>query len=551
VEPIDYLRALRRRWAAVAACLVVALGVGFVMSRGTSSSPSAVTSYTATTVLVDSRYDPTSFAARSVNLVTVAAIAKVGEVPRRVARALGGGDPRALAARVSTSADPQTGFLYITARAPRAAEAARLADTFARELLAFLEERELRNAAQRVDALNERLDELSAQVEDLDRRIESATGLERQLLVAQRDAAVRQYGFVYESLQQLQAQTTDPVGLTIVERAFPRPVVPRGLQVGRSRTSRMVLAGILGLLGGVAVALGLERLDPRLWKRDVVERALRAPVLAEIPPFPRAPRGTIVTDIRPRSFAADAFRLLSTGVRHALAARRAEPSADGDGDPRRADSDGEGRVVLVTSAGPTEGKTTVVANLAVALSELGKRVIVLSCDFRRPVVHRYFRVPNDWGLADVLASPNGVGLDRALRWTHLDNVRLVPSGPPPERPGELLGSERMRDTLREARERADYVLLDTSPLLGAGDAAPLLSEVDGVLVVAHARRTTVEVATRLGDLLHQLEAPVLGVALNGAEEAARARRYHWYYGSLASAAEGGGFPRLVRHRDEA
>ncbi|HXF56622.1 MAG TPA: polysaccharide biosynthesis tyrosine autokinase [Actinomycetota bacterium] len=565
MDPLEYLKALRRRWAVVAACLAVALLVGFVMSRGAGGSRGPrVSSYRATVVLIDSRYDPTSFGTRTVNLATAAAIAKVGEVPARVARALGEESPQALAASIATSVDEQTGLLRIAATSRDPGRAVLLANTFARELMDYLRDQELESVSRRAELLNERLEQLTKQVNDLERRIASAEGIERELLVAQRDSAIRQYGFVYDSLQQLQAQTASTAGLSIVERATALPVPDRTFRVAQSRTSRMALAGILGLLGGMGVALALERLDPKLRTREVAERSLRAPVLAEIPRFPRADRPRIIVDTRPRSFAADAFRLLTTAIRHALdgrerggeagarpergAAQRApdgKPKSEGRGSGHR------GTAILVTSAGPTEGKTTVVANLAAALAELGRQVLVLSCDFRRPVIHRYFRVPNDAGLADALVSPNGAApLERTVRWTHLLNVRLVPSGPAPDRPGELLGSDRMREVLQDARQRADYVLLDTSPLLGAGDAAPLLSEVDGVLVVAHASRTTVQVAQRLGDLLQQLGAPVLGVALNGAEELARARRYYWYYGSLASARDHGGFPRLVRHRDE-
>lgn len=563
MDPLEYVRALRRRWPVVAACVAVALLLGFFMTRGTGGArgtrPSA---YRATVVLIDSRYDPTSFGTRTVNLATVAAIAKVGEVPARVARALGEDNPQALAASVATSVDDQTGLLRITATSRDPERAVLVANTFAGELIKYLRDQELEGVSRRAEVLNERLEELTKQVHDLERRIASAVGIERELLIAQRDSAIRQYGFVYDSLQQLQAQTASPAGLSIVERATALPVVDRSFRVAQSRTSRMALAAILGLLGGMGVALALERLDPRVRTRDVAEQALRAPVLAEIPRFPRTDRATIVLDARPRSFAADAFRLLTTALRHALEGR--QDGADGSKGESGAAREGaetqaqgadrgsapRGAAILVTSAGPTEGKTTVVANLAAALAELGKQVVVLSCDFRRPVVHRHFRVPNDVGLADALVSPNGVApLERTLRWTHLPNVRLVPSGPAPERPGELLGSDRMREVLRDARQRAEYVLLDTSPLLGAGDAAPLLSEVDGVLVVAHAKRTTVQVAQRLGDLLQQLGAPVLGVALNGAEELARARRYYWYYGSLASAREDRGFPRLVRHHE--
>jgi capsular exopolysaccharide synthesis family protein len=163
-----------------------------------------------------------------------------------------------------------------------------------------------------------------------------------------------------------------------------------------------------------------------------------------------------------------------------------------------------------------EGKTSVVARLAMAYSENGKKVLVLSCDFRRPEVHRLFGVSNQPGLSDALMSNDRRGiLEYYAQRTALGNLRVVPSGRIPRNPGRLLGSERMRQILEEARSEADIVIVDSTPVLANGDVAYLLREVDSVLVVARTGRTTVDEAKRTAEILGRLGAPVAGVALNG------------------------------------
>jgi capsular exopolysaccharide synthesis family protein len=263
------------------------------------------------------------------------------------------------------------------------------------------------------------------------------------------------------------------------------------------------------------LALMLARFDTRIRSREAAEEHFQLPVLAEIPIIPRADRTRVVAASEPPSATGEAFGLLGAEMVRL-------PAPYGDGDV----VDQAGRVppqtILVTSAGNAEGKSTVVANLAVAMSEMGKRVLVISCDFRHPAVHRLFGVPNT-GLADALelASSNGRPvLEGHIQTTPFPEIWVVPSGPPSKRPGELLGSVAMRRALSEARSAADVILLDTAPILAGSEATQLLTEVDAVLLVARSGITTTELAQRASGLLRRLRAPVLGVALNAAESPA-------------------------------
>jgi capsular exopolysaccharide synthesis family protein len=200
---------------------------------------------------------------------------------------------------------------------------------------------------------------------------------------------------------------------------------------------------------------------------------------------------------------------------------------------------------LVTSPGPADGKTTVVANLAASFAMRGYRVVILSCDFRRPRIDMLLGVPNGSGLAEALQSPNGAKLE--MKPTSLTGVRMIPSGAPPERPAELLGSEKMRSIIQDARANSDLVLIDSAPILTTSDPADLVQEVDAVLLVARAGRTTPEVGERTGILLKRLGAPVVGVVLNASTEITTPRNYYGYYQVASQPKRRRGIPRLARH----
>ena len=155
---------------------------------------------------------------------------------------------------------------------------------------------------------------------------------------------------------------------------------------------------------------------------------------------------------------------------------------------------------------------------------------MLSCDFHHPRIHQLFDVPNSDGLADALAARTEGGvLNGHIKSTPVRDIRLVPSGVRPQSPAGLFSSDRMQVAIEEARREADIVLLDTPPLLTSSEVAQLFPMVDAVLVVARARKTTQELAERAGELLRRLDAPVVGVALNGATELPLPRDHAKYW----------------------
>jgi capsular exopolysaccharide synthesis family protein len=185
------------------------------------------------------------------------------------------------------------------------------------------------------------------------------------------------------------------------------------------------------------------------------------------------------------------------------------------------------KVLMVTSPGAGEGKSTTAANLAVGLAEAGKRVILLSADLRNPRAHEFFGLKNYVGLSNAL-SGEVKPWEALLTPDKLDTLRVMASGPVPSKPAELLQSERMGELLSQLRDVADFVIIDTAPVLIVADALAVAPLADGVLVVADAQGTNRGAATHAREQLDQVQAAVMGAVLNNFDPS-KARYYSYYY----------------------
>lgn len=183
--------------------------------------------------------------------------------------------------------------------------------------------------------------------------------------------------------------------------------------------------------------------------------------------------------------------------------------------------------LLVTSAGPGEGKSTTSANLGAVMAQAGRRVILVGADMRKPQLHNIFGFPNDVGLTNVLTGH--VPWQKALRDTPIDGVRLLASGPIPPNPAELLGSQRMGDLLKQLQEEVDMVIVDAPPVLSVTDAGVLSQWVDGVLFVVCAGVTPRELALEAKLQLEKVGARIVGTVVNRIERQAGYYHYYYYY----------------------
>jgi len=173
------------------------------------------------------------------------------------------------------------------------------------------------------------------------------------------------------------------------------------------------------------------------------------------------------------------------------------------------------RTLLVTSAGPGEGKSTILANLAVATAQTGKRVILVDCDLRRPSLHKIFGTDNSMGITSMVVDDQ-VFANPPLLETGVPGLRLLPSGPLPPNPSELLDSRRIEELIHELSAQADLVFFDAPPVVAVTDAAVLSSKVGGVLLVISAGKTKREHARRAVGLLGKVNARLIGSVLNNA-----------------------------------
>lgn len=189
--------------------------------------------------------------------------------------------------------------------------------------------------------------------------------------------------------------------------------------------------------------------------------------------------------------------------------------------------DQECRTVMVTSPGPAAGKSTTIANLAVVMSQQGKKVLLIDADMRKPTVHYTFQVPNTRGLTNVLTKQNEL-LD-SVRATEVENLHVLTSGPNPPNPSELLASKAMNYLIEKALEEYDIVLFDTPPVLAVTDAQVLANLCDGVLLVVSSGKTETELAVKSKELLEAAKAKILGVVLN--RKKMKEGENYYYYGN--------------------
>jgi non-specific protein-tyrosine kinase len=433
---------------------------------------------------------------------------------------------------VEVSVETNTEILSIRYADPDAVQAQRLAQAFAESYLSFRREQIVKAFRSQTRPVEE---ERRAVEDDL-REVEAELGEtedpeEQSALATRRDTLIARLGVLEQQLQTIRtAEAAQGSGGEIVQpSALPEaPARPDYLRNG-------LLALAVGLVLGVGLAFLRERLDERLASREELEALIGAPVLATIPRARggRAARGRsaargdaadVVSLSDPTSPAAEAYRTLRTNVQ--FLART-----------------GELKTLAVVSPAAGEGKTMTTANLAASLARAGKRVIVVSTDLRKPRIHRCFAVPAEPGVTDVLS---GMAMTEALQRPRADNVLMLASGRLPSNPAELMSSEKMDRLLEELRNAADFVILDTPPLLAVSDGLSLASRCDGVLVVADARSTARGALSHAREQLDQVGATILGGVLNNFD-ASRARytsHYHgYYYSSYRPKEERGTRPR--------
>lgn len=276
----------------------------------------------------------------------------------------------------------------------------------------------------------------------------------------------------------------------ILDRARPgqTPVSPKPVR-------NLVLAVMLGLVGAVTLAFAAERLDTSITTQEQVEERLGLTFLGVIPTFdqPGVTGHDLLVHHQPKSAVAECVRAVRTNL---LFMSPDKPP----------------RTILVTSSGPQEGKTTTAVSLAITMAGSGNRVLLVDADMRRPRVHRIFGAPSAAGLSSLILGEGS--LSEVARKTEVPNLSVVPCGPVPPNPAELLHTDAFHRLLGEMAGRYDRVIVDSPPVGVVADAPVIATRVDGILFVLRAGSTSREVARQAVRQLRDVNAPIFGAVLN-------------------------------------
>lgn len=487
VELGDYLGVVRRRYLVVGIALVVcvAFGLAYALTR-----PDVYRSRAQ--VALPTSGTPTLPAAQTAELQTELAVMTSDVVATRAAAIMPGDqDPRDMLSHLSTGPPTEARVITIVYTASDAETARAGAQAFADAYIEVKEEEQRQSVAARSETYEARIATTEQAILDAEAQIELLEPDSREARRAENARDRLEDTLADLRLGQAEVESEAIDGGTIITPArLPRKAQAQGL-------GRTIAASIAaGLALGLAAAFLLDRLDTRVRSAVDLQQATGEITLGSIPDFPerhRRPERSLITVHVPNGLQADAFRRLRTTV---LLAMR----------------DSGARTLAITSSVAGEGKSTVAANLSVALAQGGQQVLLISADLRRPGVDVIFDMPTVPGLSDILMGR--ASMDEATQ--KLGDLSIITRGAPVDSPTDLLGSDAAAKLIADASSRYDLIILDTPPVLAVADVLVLAPRLDAtLLVVSLAAATTGQVRDAVSEL-GLAGANVLGTVLNNA-----------------------------------
>ncbi len=305
----------------------------------------------------------------------------------------------------------------------------------------------------------------------------------------------------YSSIRLAESNTS--TGVLLKDPAVPSeaPIQPKPFRSG-------LLAAVVGLFLGAGIVFLIEFLDDSLRDPQEITRKWGIPILGMITTFNSINGNELITEKQPRAPVSEAFRSLRTNLQFASIASPIHS-------------------LIITSPSPSDGKTTIVGNLACVIAQGERKVVLLDADLRRPRVDILFHLPNKLGLTDQFIHPQEYP-DGAVQSTEVKDLSVITSGSLPPNPSELLGSQRMDEIVQNLKGQYDIVLMDTPPVLLVTDANVLAHRVDGVLLVIDPRKSKRAAIKHAIEQLAQVKANIVGVVLNGVD--VKKSRYGYYRG---------------------
>jgi capsular exopolysaccharide synthesis family protein len=499
---------LRRRSPWILLCLVLVAGAAYGFSKHQANK------FTATASLVFSNNQQAqqvaglpvaSSSSQQAQQNTNLKLVQLGDMAAKTAARLGQGlTTEAVASAIAVSSQGESNIVDVAATAGSPALAAEIANTYTGQ---FVEEQQSSNHAYYASALklvNKQLAALSP------KERAGTAGLALQ-----------------DRAQSLGTLAELRNGNVEIAQAAATPISPSS-----PKTSRNTIVGaVLGLLLGLSVAFTLEHFDRRVREPKDLEEIYGLPLLGVVPEstaLSRSAKGGTEASLALPGNDAEAFHLIRAHLRYFNVDRQLH-------------------TLLVASAAPGDGKTTIARHLAAAAARMGARVLLLEADLRRPTVAQQLDIKSGPGLSDVLIG--AITIEQAIQQVKVENSSfdggrgrvldvLVAGAALPPNPGELIESNAMEALLQRTRLSYDLVVVDTPPLTAVSDAFPLLGKVDGVIIVGRVGRNRRDVAERLHETLTGAGAPLLGVVANGF----RASRLGGAYGYTYDYAPAGGVP---------
>jgi capsular exopolysaccharide synthesis family protein len=489
-----YLGVLKRRWPIIV--LVCVLTTGVALARSATSTRIYETS--ASVLVTDPQTSSNGTSSSSnIDIPTEIQLIYSGPIQAAVSKKLG-----ADAGKITSLSVYPIGSTYLINIAVQSATpsvAQKAANAYAEQYVKI-------RTAQAIKAINDAGAIIQQNIDDINRQI----AVLPPDATTQRTALNSQLTNFQERLKDLniEAQLRANSGARVISEAgLPStPVKP-------TPTRDALLGFALGLALGLGLAFLTEFLDDKIkTTEDVARYGKGLQVIAEIPRIARERNGRrLVALDDPASGAAEAYRALRTSLR--LIGLK-QPI----------------QTLLVTSPMASEGKTTLVANLGVTMARAGLRVIVVDLDLRRAQLAPLLGAPNDFGVMSVLLGEHSLGeaLYEVPISQGVPRLRLLPAGPLPPNPSEIMGTARMAELISSLKSAADVVILDTPPLVPVTDALVLSGRVDGVLLVASAGSTRRRHLTRATEYLDQADAPMIGAVLNNSGQHIRYGYYKSY-----------------------
>jgi len=381
-------------------------------------------------------------------------------------------------------------------------------------------ESDYREARQREAQMSLALDQAKAEANHMAEKLVEYNILKRE---AEANKAL------YDGLMNKMKETAISAGLRSSNIRVVDPAMVPTTPARPAKAKNVMLSFLVGLIGGIGLALLREYLDNTVKTPDDIETLARLPSLAVVPQF-AGTNGTrrrgvlpglssnghekrieLVAQHLPKSQMSEAFRALRTSI---LLSQADHPP----------------QVILVTSALPREGKTTAAANLAVTLAQLGDSTVLVDADLRKPGIGRLLNLGGGKyaGLSSYLAGVSSLDLV-SVPHPAIPNLVAIPTGPLPPNPADLLSSHKLADAIAELRTKFKFIVIDSPPIMAATDAVILSVQADGVLLVVRSGETPKEAFTRTRDLLSSVKCRVLGVVLNAVDSSAPDYYYSYRY----------------------